>query len=411
MEACTSAAAAPTESAVGPLSQHGVAAAGVDKTGDSCCNGQAAPAAKQQQAAASCSTQAAGCNEVLHPQLHAQCDAAQSGNVNAARHNPMQPSSAHADGQLSAPADRWCEQQYEPLQSSQQQQSGQAAQQSRQQQQQQQSGQAPEDGDAMGALIAAVLGCGPRGRAQLARHQERMEQQQQQQQSKACVQPQAPVPKQQPAPANLADLQAELDNLLGLSPTRGGQAAVARSRADAEVLAAECSSRELAPANAELAAAAVERARVARTCPSTDISCSSACNRSSPGKLGSRGSSSSTVQDKDSKPPWKPSSPRLPSSHGQNQQQQQQEWKQWQQSPAPVSSGSPSKGRARTPSPARHHGWQAQQQQQQAPELPVLACVRCGQQEGDNMGPCCFHPGLVAAPGPLMYGQEWHACR
>lgn len=263
----------------------------------------------------------------------------------------------------------------------------------------------------MGALIAAVLGCGPRGRAQLARHQERMEQQQQQQQSKACVQPQAPVPKQQPAPANLADLQAELDNLLGLSPTRGGQAAVARSRADAEVLAAECSSRELAPANAELAAAAVERARVARTCPSTDISCSSACNRSSPGKLGSRGSSSSTVQDKDSKPPWKPSSPRLPSSHGQNQQQQQQEWKQWQQSPAPVSSGSPSKGRARTPSPARHHGWQAQQQQQQAPELPVLACVRCGQQEGDNMGPCCFHPGLVAAPGPLMYGQEWHACR
>ncbi|KAF8063107.1 CPI1 [Scenedesmus sp. PABB004] len=48
---------------------------------------------------------------------------------------------------------------------------------------------------------------------------------------------------------------------------------------------------------------------------------------------------------------------------------------------------------------------QQQQQQQQR------ACLRCGGSGGASPGRCVFHPGLVAAPGPLLYSPEWHACR
>lgn len=38
-------------------------------------------------------------------------------------------------------------------------------------------------------------------------------------------------------------------------------------------------------------------------------------------------------------------------------------------------------------------------------------CLRCGSNDAVSPGRCCFHPGLVPAPGPLMYSPEWHACR
>eukprot|EP00878_Enallax_costatus_P026282 GHUV01028187.1.p1 GENE.GHUV01028187.1~~GHUV01028187.1.p1 ORF type:complete len:491 (+),score=198.15 GHUV01028187.1:859-2331(+) len=39
------------------------------------------------------------------------------------------------------------------------------------------------------------------------------------------------------------------------------------------------------------------------------------------------------------------------------------------------------------------------------------ACLRCGANESSSPGRCCFHPGFVPVPGPLMYSPEWHACR
>jgi hypothetical protein len=37
--------------------------------------------------------------------------------------------------------------------------------------------------------------------------------------------------------------------------------------------------------------------------------------------------------------------------------------------------------------------------------------LRCGSDDAQSPGRCCFHPGLVPVPGPLMYSPEWHACR
>lgn len=39
------------------------------------------------------------------------------------------------------------------------------------------------------------------------------------------------------------------------------------------------------------------------------------------------------------------------------------------------------------------------------------ACLRCGAGESSSPGRCCFHPGFVPVPGPLMYSPEWHSCR
>ncbi|KAF6255418.1 hypothetical protein COO60DRAFT_1641521 [Scenedesmus sp. NREL 46B-D3] len=51
----------------------------------------------------------------------------------------------------------------------------------------------------------------------------------------------------------------------------------------------------------------------------------------------------------------------------------------------------------------------AGQQQQQGDSSGV--CLRCGSDDTQSPGRCCFHPGLVPVPGPLMYSPEWHACR
>lgn len=276
-------------------------------------------------------------------------------------------------------------------------------------QQQQQSQQ--EAGDAMGALIAAVLGPGPIGRAQQQLHQQRLAEQQQQQQEDERKQQQAVrAQQQQQEEEELLDMQAQLDKLLGLGSTHSQAAAALRAQQRSglgPLTGGECCHAADVGAAQDHMAAALARARVAETCLQ-DISSSSACNTtlhsgrrqdlaSSNNTSGSNGSSSTGVA---SKPPWRPASPGRISP-----QKEQRQWQHWQQHPSAGAAGSPSKGvRSRTPSPPR-------QQQQQGAVLPLLACVRCGEQEGADLGPCCFHPGLVAAPGPLMYGAEWHACR
>lgn len=267
------------------------------------------------------------------------------------------------------------------------------------QQQQQQGERESKDEDAMSALIAAVLGPGPIGRAQQQLHQQRLLEQhkQQEEEEEQKRQQQARAQQQRAEQQELADMQAQLDKLLGLGSTHSQAAAALRNQQQSGVrplTGTDYSSTDLAPANADLAAA-LARAKVAETClPALqDISCSSAYNASSP-RGGNACSSSGSAFS--SKPPWRPASPTKCSP----QKQQQQQWQQWQQHP---SAGS-TKARSRSLSPVR-------QQQGQGPRLPLLQCVRCGQQQGPDLGPCCFHPGLVAAPGPLMFGQEWHACR
>jgi hypothetical protein len=194
-------------------------------------------------------------------------------------------------------------------------------------------------------------------------------------------------------------MQVQLDILLGLAPAGADSAGAPKGQRSVEpgmLTCADYSSAALAPAGAELAAA-LARTKVAETCVTAlqDISCSSVCNTSPPGSKGACVGSAFGTQ-----PPWRPASPTKTSP-----QKQQQQWQQWQQHQA-AGCSSTSRAHTRTPSPTRQLG-----RQQQGAVLPVLQCVRCGQQEGAGMGPCCFHPGLVAAPGPLMYGQEWHTCR
>lgn len=262
-------------------------------------------------------------------------------------------------------------------------------------------------GDAMGALIAAVLGPGPIGRAQQQLHQQRLAEQQQQQQEDERKQQQAARAQQrQQEEQELSDMQAQLDKLLGLGSTHSQAAAALRAQQRSglgPLTGAECCRTAGVGAAQDHMAAALARARVVETCLQ-DISSSSACNTTLHSGRGqglasnnsTSGSSSNTYQVA-SKPPWRPASPGRTSP-------QKEQWQHWQQHRLAGAAGSPSKGmRSRTPSPPR--------QQQQGAVLPLLTCVRCGQQEGADLGPCCFHPGLVAAPGPLMYGAEWHACR
>jgi hypothetical protein len=49
--------------------------------------------------------------------------------------------------------------------------------------------------------------------------------------------------------------------------------------------------------------------------------------------------------------------------------------------------------------------------QQQQDDNSSSKCLRCGSDDARSPGRCCFHPGLVPVPGPLMYSPEWHACR
>lgn len=275
---------------------------------------------------------------------------------------------------------------------------------------QQQPQQQREAGDAMGALIAAVLGPGPIGRAQQQLHQQRLaEQQQQQQEDERKQQQAARAQQQQEEEQDLWGMQAQLDKLLGLGSTHSQAAAALRGQQRSglgPLTGAECCHAADVGAAQDHMAAALARARVAETCLQ-DISSSSACNTTLHSGRGqglasnnnTSGSSSSTGVA--SKPPWRPA---YPGRTTPQKEQQQRQWQHWQQHPSAGAAGSPSKGvRSRTPSPPR--------QQQQGAVLPLLTCVRCGQQEGADLGPCCFHPGLVAAPGPLMYGAEWHACR
>jgi hypothetical protein len=171
---------------------------------------------------------------------------------------------------------------------------------------------------------------------------------------------------------------------LGLGPQQHSsqqQGIGCEASADAKI-----SNGGLAPANATLAAA-MARAKVAESCLAAlqDISCSSTCNAHL--GVGSRSGS-------------KGGSPTKGSS-----QQQWQQWQHWQQH---HKAGPSSPTRNRSPSPVPHYG---RGQQPQGSGQVLLTCVRCGEHEGPAMGPCCFHPGLIAAPGPLMYGAEWHTCR
>jgi hypothetical protein len=259
-------------------------------------------------------------------------------------------------------------------------------------QQQQQEAQQQKEGDPMGALIAAVLGSGPIGQAQQRLHRQRLAAQQQEAEGQQHCR-QAQQQQQQPAERSSLDLQDQLDKLLGLGPQQNiSQQQGVGCGASADTAS---SSAGLAPANVALAAA-MERVKVAETCLAAlqDISCSSTCNATlGPWAAGVGGANSGRSGPKGASPP-----------KGSSQEQQQQ-WQQWQQHHK-TSPGSPT--RNRSPSPVRQHG---RGQQQQGLGLALLACVRCGEQEGPGMGPCCFHPGLIAAPGPLMYGAEWHTCR
>jgi len=42
---------------------------------------------------------------------------------------------------------------------------------------------------------------------------------------------------------------------------------------------------------------------------------------------------------------------------------------------------------------------------------PPLRCLRCGETEQSSPGVCRFHPFLVKAPNPFLYGPEWHLCK
>jgi len=40
-----------------------------------------------------------------------------------------------------------------------------------------------------------------------------------------------------------------------------------------------------------------------------------------------------------------------------------------------------------------------------------VSCVRCGLNDSSSPGACTFHPGLISAPGGLLYTADWQACR
>ena len=45
------------------------------------------------------------------------------------------------------------------------------------------------------------------------------------------------------------------------------------------------------------------------------------------------------------------------------------------------------------------------------PRVATLSCLRCGLNDTTSPGECRFHPALVQAPGPFLYGVEWQACK
>jgi hypothetical protein len=50
-------------------------------------------------------------------------------------------------------------------------------------------------------------------------------------------------------------------------------------------------------------------------------------------------------------------------------------------------------------------------QQAAAGGVAGQSCARCGLDDVVSPGRCCFHPGMLDVPGPLLYSPEWHACR
>lgn len=78
-----------------------------------------------------------------------------------------------------------------------------------------------------------------------------------------------------------------------------------------------------------------------------------------------------------------------------------------------------SRNSSKSPPATRHQQQQRDQrtvgssleQSSTASSSSCKACLRCGSNDASSPGRCCFHPGFVPVPGPLMYGMEWHACR
>jgi hypothetical protein len=209
--------------------------------------------------------------------------------------------------------------------------------------------------DAMSSLIAAVLGSGPRGQQQMMQHRQHMRQQQQQLTSEVS--------------SSDSGHAAKLDRVLGMSAMQG-QARGGGGGPPAAVSKAPSSGAAAGGIN-------------------TTTSSSSKGGMSQPAA------------------PWRPSSASLIKASAERrqheQQQQLQQWQAFQQhSEQQQQGGGGSIAGSRSPSPSSPD-------KQGATALPALVCARCGMQEGS--GECCFHPGLVSAPGPLLFGPEWHACK
>jgi hypothetical protein len=114
--------------------------------------------------------------------------------------------------------------------------------------------------------------------------------------------------------------------------------------------------------------------------------------------------------------PWRPSSASPHKAVAERRRHEQQLWQQWLQQAEQLRDGCgsppsplPPQPRACTPAAA------GRVQQQPAAEAAVLVCARCGQRQSGGSGAasstCCFHPGLVPAPGPLLFSQPWHECK
>lgn len=59
----------------------------------------------------------------------------------------------------------------------------------------------------------------------------------------------------------------------------------------------------------------------------------------------------------------------------------------------------------------QQHALSSTLKQSSAGNSASRSCLRCGVNDASSPGRCCFHPGFVPVPGPLMYSPEWHACR
>lgn len=207
----------------------------------------------------------------------------------------------------------------------------------------------------MSSLIAAVLGPGRRAQ-QWMHHRERAQQQQHSQ--------------GQPGGSSAAEEHAaQLDRVLGLG--QGGRRAAA---------AAGSGALQLWPA-------------VGHT-----------SNSSVAGAKGGKAAAPA---------PWRPSSASTDKAVTERQQHERQvqlqQWQQWLQQQQQLH-GDGDAGAGSRPGSAEPRPRSSSPDGRKP--LPSVVCARCGLPESEVAGVgCCFHPAHIAAPGPLLYGEAWHACK